>query len=1590
MARNRKCILCETVYVSRQEMEEHMRSMLHHRELENLKGRDCGHECRVCKVTVVSLTDYASHISSPKHKQNVEDFERISTRHDHNEGYFDKALVELIEKRNAQIRKEKEAAAAKRAREEAERKKKEEFQQRLKETKERFRLELQQQSNLYNPQNGSWNKWNQYGTNPGHMQNVRPWQQSKWGKSSSWHAQDPPNFKNFNKVPPPWISNAGSSNGVYGCNNISQNVRPVTVMGQPSAPLFPSLPKFFTKGVNQFQNGSTNQGAKQKPGPKGAEKKNTEAENSNDKGSNSFGSDPKFDKTCRWSPYHVNNKESESMPNLVQKNPKSQNMEKSIESGTSKPDQRNTSGESSNNSSRSSSLQRDVQKNTSINTTATTTPCPPANKRAKVPAAKQVERKASLGAGLNGGAQVNKPSSQNNGTKGLSKSDRQLPETVKKVKQLEKMRSLDSLSSIGQKTTQVQELKPVAVNKENTVKRQQAKPSMPALSKPAKPSSDQSLQHLHVSTSSACPIPNQEGEKIKNNIEKESFEDKLVYSSEESDFSKSNDPQNQSAVVSKLDLPPVFKRDLTKHMISNKAKSAVSLEPNLNIARRVRNLSESKKSDSDKDSGLKPTVRQLLSSSGSRRNVNWDQVYHEVRKKQDKGKGMPRFGIEMVSMDQEDHSQEEDDFMLLQDFSWDSLLDSQTPPASRKRSLSESSIAPLPNHAPFLDNKVVKSEPQDPFQETDLLQEIEMGLCAAEEGQRAVKARQRADSATESVTEIFDGQGTAKKRRATRDVPHPETSYLEHHIKRRKIKSKKVAERTHIEELLAVSLREDELSRSLLSLDTDLIKARAALEAAFVEVQRLMMSKQQTTTEMATLRSKRIELLKGMKDAREEAPELGVKEERRDESDLSLSSTGPSITDSSTPLCETTPCASTRAPCGPFTPLAVKEEPRSPVNFVSEQDSAVGAHSTTPELPITASAPEAATYSLQSPERWSELCQSRPEPEQDEFGDPVDSKESLADLVLTMTTEKGNQASQANAEPSTNDKLLSPRRKDSEKGSFVESAAAPSFEIPSLPPGLNVPASPSELRGGKKVRKLKKRKLLKKAQSSEVPESSDTEMDTDASRQRCPRPRRRSSGGSQVSTSNQQTEERGEDVKMDEAEALLVEKEDSQPPKSSKKHPCVTPSQVTVKSEPQKNTQESLKPESQNVACHEVSSTSDMDISPAPDSDVQGSLTLPKVGKTSSDVSSDHGEDDLPTEGAFEGHAEAVNSIQIHGGLLYTCSGDRTVRAFDIVSHKCVAVFEGHSSKVNALSLSTNPSLHHRLYTGSSDQTIRCYSLMTQKFEEQFSLSDRVLCLHSRWKIMFAGLGNGTVVTFNLKTNRQMDVFECHGPRAVSCLASSQEGARRLLLVGSYDNTISVRDAKNGLLLRTLEGHSKTVLCMKVVNDLVYSGSSDQCVYAHNIHSGQLVQVYKGHSHAVSVVCVLGKVMVTACLDKLIRVYDLQAHEQLQVYGGHNDMVMCMTLHKNMIYTGCYDGSVQAYKLNLMQNYHCRWHGCSLVFGVLEHLEHHLSHDHTSPNLQTLRCRWKNCEEFFSARISSKKAMLLHMQKHAAEESQEP
>ncbi|NXK09193.1 ZN106 protein, partial [Herpetotheres cachinnans] len=1153
------------------------------------------------------------------------------------------------------------------------------------------------------------------------------------------------------------------------------------------------------------------------------------------------------------------------------------------------------------------------------------------------------------------------------------------------------------------------------------------------------PSSGQDHLHVHLKTASQDGEGDEECVKSHDHFEMEGFENP---SDHELQKGGSQSLGLLLPDLSKLGLPASLQRDLTRH-ISLKSKVGTHLpEPNLNNARRIRNVSGHRRSETEKESGLKPTLRQILSAS--RRNVNWDQVIQQVtKKKQELGKGLPRFGIEMVPLVQNEQEGlelgEESDLSTLEGFQWEGIS-LAVPGSARKRSFSESSViadrnssaysffseqakikesgqivaashshhitsgyeasaaieadlkrktSPLPL-SPFMSERtetsgrshslqatsevagLAKQDQESPEKRTPLLEKQNV-LEISEENRPASNnaslfaVSNNIDAATDSSctsgTEQNDSQGIGKKRRATGEGSSPEIPSLERKNKRRKIKGKK--ERSQVDQLLAISLREEELSKSLHSVDSSLLQARAALQAAYVEVQRFLVLKQQITMEMSTLRSQRIQILQGLQETYEpselsEQLSCSVISERRNSKSQMTADLIPA--GSFLPLLDT--LSSSVPPLGasvhvnmpsPFqssgiTPTAppdssvqVKREPVSPKGSEENVNSVL--------------------QSSRCASRAGEVEQKDEETNQKTSVYPVISATiSLSELAACFqhtnqdvhkpAVDRGKAGLPEN--PSLHSLSVFSKREanDTVTESFLLDQCSTSLPkhlvLPEMPmdktPKLSAEPSEQQMattvvpaeKGNRRRRKLRKKKTLRAAH---VPENSDTEQDIIDSK-----PVRKIKGGKvpkgeKVTTSTPPRQEdgvtaqtaRNKDENDSDASLELVEipapqcdvvdvgsseSGDEKPDSPSKRGSRSSVDQAVL--------------EASCSGYDEVSSTSEIGTNYRDDgkrsvAETQTSISSLRGSKNSSEVSSEPGEDEEPTEGNFEGHLAAVNAIQIFGNLLYTCSADKTVCAYNLVSRKCVAIFEGHTSKVNCLLVTQTNGKNAALFTGSSDHTINCYNIKTKECMEQFKLEDRVLCLHSRWRILYAGLANGSVVTFSIKNNKQVDTFECHAPRAVSCLATAQEGARKLLVVGSYDCTISVRDARNGLLLRTLEGHSKTILCMKasVVNDLVFSGSSDQSVHAHNIHTGELVRIYKGHNHAVTVVNILGKVMVTACLDKFVRVYELQSHDRLQVYGGHTDMIMCMTIHKSMIYTGCYDGSVRAVRLNLMQNYRC-------------------------------------------------------------------
>ncbi|XP_061609519.1 zinc finger protein 106 [Phyllopteryx taeniolatus] len=887
-----------------------------------------------------------------------------------------------------------------------------------------------------------------------------------------------------------------------------------------------------------------------------------------------------------------------------------------------------------------------------------------------------------------------------------------------------------------------------------------------------------------------------------------------------------------------------------------------------------------------REGGLRKVTQTTSALSGAAFQQRWRRMYNEMKKsKQMRKEGTPRFGIQLAKTLPNKTAFElsvDEDLMLSEGFHWESLSNAHRP-------LTHSLPAPPPSCLP--------SAPLPPTHETTL-------SASRFETQSSTQApvERLTVAAISAKVEHENAKSGANKRKHQQlqgyGVPDKEAV-----VKRRKPKKSK-KDQDHMDKLLAVSLREEALSHSLQDVDKSLVHARNALQVAYVEVQRLMLLRQQYTAEVDSLRAKRIEILQGMQEVYSGSSNVGqvATTSARASPDVihpsSSSVSSPNVFVPPTNIHQT----SASAPSIDRPNQAFLATPRIPF----KQETVIPTASGEPS-------PQAQTSNAEA---------TRPM--------PLPSLPTVASPVVALSQQTRPEASNPSKSFCTQQEQVK---------SVWMTERTKSFS-------------------NKEVVIIDAKDESKEHQSAEPVKGNDTKPLSKGDKNE-----------SAATVIDDKGDESDDLVEVTEPKMVVIdiaESENEDSPDLSSKVPGP----------------KAVPPECGRVEC--ISSgtqTSQQNPFKIPRPGVSESEPTPPPDAVEVTLEEEENEEELAL-GAFSNHTGAVHALEVHEGFLYTGSADNTARAYNLANRECQVVFEGHTNKINSLLVFSLPNMPARLYTGSSDQTVRIYSIKSKKCLETISLTDRVLCLHIAWNTLFIGLASGSVATFDLKTLKPLDVFECHGPRGVSCLGTAQEGARRVLLVGSYDSTISVRDAKSGLLLRSLEGHTKTVLCMKVVNDLVFSGSSDTSVHAHNIHTGELLRIYKGHAHAVTAIVILGKVMITACLDKLIRVYELQSHDRLQVYGGHSDMVMCMAVHKSVIYTGCYDGSVRAVKLNLMKNYRCWWQNCSLIFGMAEHLVQHLVADHSNPSLEAVVCRWRGCSAFFSTQQAVKQELPEHMQSH--------
>ncbi|XP_072512458.1 uncharacterized protein znf106b [Salminus brasiliensis] len=355
---------------------------------------------------------------------------------------------------------------------------------------------------------------------------------------------------------------------------------------------------------------------------------------------------------------------------------------------------------------------------------------------------------------------------------------------------------------------------------------------------------------------------------------------------------KTNQHKKKELTHSKHSLPALLNRSVSKTEAS---------KPNLNVARGIRTSQRPNKTGSE-PKVLKPALQKLISSKSSQWKVNWKEIYDEATKRKlQKEKGLPRFGIELLSPLTSGPLEldEVKDFALDEGFQWESISSDDVTPSSSVVPLSENTCGTQPAEAspgPSAERhngetsvtKLTSQPMETPLMKSKTMERISIrgaitnvtslsnrtsgpvteaagrkdahtaeqakALAPSFETQHGlmpgvslinVKAEKLDDSKTEKTAEFKLIRHIKKEKQDA-----PDTSIVNVEIPKQKLS-----------ELLEAFQKEDELSISLEDVNSQLLLAQSALHAAISNIQNLQEIKQQVTAEMASLRSKRIKIL---------------------------------------------------------------------------------------------------------------------------------------------------------------------------------------------------------------------------------------------------------------------------------------------------------------------------------------------------------------------------------------------------------------------------------------------------------------------------------------------------------------------------------------------------------------------------------------------------------------------------------------------------------------------------------------------------------------------------------------------------------
>ncbi|XP_043670697.1 MATH and LRR domain-containing protein PFE0570w-like isoform X1 [Vespula pensylvanica] len=294
-------------------------------------------------------------------------------------------------------------------------------------------------------------------------------------------------------------------------------------------------------------------------------------------------------------------------------------------------------------------------------------------------------------------------------------------------------------------------------------------------------------------------------------------------------------------------------------------------------------------------------------------------------------------------------------------------------------------------------------------------------------------------------------------------------------------------------------------------------------------------------------------------------------------------------------------------------------------------------------------------------------------------------------------------------------------------------------------------------------------------------------------------------------------------------------------------------------------------------------------------------------------------EDEQPLKRQYTVHKGPILDIQVFGDTFLAASEDGSIYRYSQTSNGILNIYKGHRSAVTCLYIHKSSGVDHPrnwVYSGSLDGTLRCYNIKTGiPINNVANIGSPVQCMDQAWGIIFIGTKSGHVSRFHIKFGIIKGDSIQFSDKSVLALKATNEGPRRVLIVASRNQPITIRDAQNGLFLRTICGQKNhTVYSLMRNNNLIYCGTSSTSILVFDFTNGeQRVQYDAG----VGIVCMrlYHKLLFAGCYDGNIYIFDIQNHKLICSIPGPGNMLLSMEVVDNKIIAGSKDKRLHTWQI---------------------------------------------------------------------------